>query len=58
VTFEEMEGGAQDSLERTISCDDMSRRLRWTLVAVFTFVFVIPIVPALILWLWSGIVGG
>jgi hypothetical protein len=36
----------------------MSRRLRWTLVAVFIFVFIIPIVPALIRWLWSGIVGG
>jgi len=34
-------------------------RRRWIVItAVFVFVFVIPVVPALVLWLWTGIVGG
>jgi hypothetical protein len=34
-------------------------RRRWIVIVVlFVSVFVIPVVPALVLWLWSGIVGG
>ena len=35
-----------------------SRRRRIVAAVVFVFVFVIPVVPAAVLWIWSGIVGG
>lgn len=36
----------------------MSRRWKITLVLLAVFTFVIPVIPGLVLWVWSGIVGG
>ena len=36
----------------------MSRRAKIALGVLLFFTLVVPVLPALVLWVWSGIVGG
>jgi hypothetical protein len=36
----------------------MSRRVKWTNAIGLALTLVVPVLPALVLWLWSGVVGG